>query len=158
MSRHHLYGLTFLNEQGLFRGVATQFENHVANLSHNPLSRRLVQKTVAFLREHEKKLRPGKQLPMSTEILESSFSLYKQLEKQHSKSGFTSLLLTFPTLLRPTTPKEILRGIPARQDSRRKEMGTRPSANHTRFKTPARLSRTSAHNQSKNRKGATSEL
>jgi hypothetical protein len=100
-------GLTFLNEQGLFRGVATQFENHVANLSHNPMSRRLVQKAVAFLREHEKKLRPGEQLPMSTEILESSFSLYKQLEKQHSKSGFTSLLLTFPTLLRPTTPKEI---------------------------------------------------
>ena len=100
-------GLTFLNEQGLFRGVATQFENHVANLSHNPRSRRLVQKTVAFLREHEQKLRPGERLPMSTEILESSFSLYKQLEKQHSKSGFTSLLLTFPTLLRPTTPKEI---------------------------------------------------
>ncbi len=37
---------------------------------------------------------------MSTEILESSFSLYKQLEKQHSKSGFTSLLLTFPTMAR----------------------------------------------------------
>ena len=100
-------GLTFLNEQGLFRGVATQFKNHVAGLPHNPLSRRLVQKTVKFLRKHEHKLRPGERLPMSTEILESSFSLYKQLEKQHSKSGFTSLLLTFPTLLRPTTPKEL---------------------------------------------------
>ena len=44
---------------------------------------------------------------MSTEILKSGISLYKQLEKQHSESGFTSLLLTFPTLLRPTTPKEV---------------------------------------------------
>ena len=44
---------------------------------------------------------------MSTEILESSFALYKQLEQQHSKSGFTSLLLTYPTLLRPTTPQEV---------------------------------------------------
>lgn len=100
-------GLTFLNEQGLFRGVATQFENRVAGLPHNPLSRRLIQTTVKFLREHEQKLRAGERLPMSTEILESSFSLFKQLEKQHSKSGFTSLLLTFPTLLRPTTPKEV---------------------------------------------------
>ncbi len=44
---------------------------------------------------------------MSTEILESSFALYKQLEKQHSKSGFTGLLLAYPTLLRPTTPEEV---------------------------------------------------
>lgn len=43
---------------------------------------------------------------MSTEILESSFAKYKQLEQQHSK-GFTGLLLTFPVLLRPTTAAEI---------------------------------------------------
>ena len=44
---------------------------------------------------------------MSTEILESSFALYKQLEKQHSKSGFTGLLLTYPILLRPTDVQEV---------------------------------------------------
>ena len=44
---------------------------------------------------------------MSTEILESSFALYKQLEKQHSKSGFTGLLLTYPILLRPTDTQEV---------------------------------------------------
>lgn len=100
-------GLTFINEQGIFRGMATRFENHVADRANGALSQRLVQKAVKFLREHEQKLRPGERLPMSTEILESGFSLYKQLEKQHSKSGFTSLLLTFPTLLRPTTSKEV---------------------------------------------------
>jgi hypothetical protein len=101
-------GLTLINQQGIFRGVVKQFENHVASLASSPMSRKLVDKTVEFLREHEQQLRPNERLPMSTEILESSFALYKQLEQQHSKSGFTNLLLTFPTLLRATTPKEVI--------------------------------------------------
>lgn len=99
--------LTFLNQQGLFRGVAKQFQEIAAGLADSPLSKQLADTVSEFLHENEQKLRPTERLPMSTEILESSFSLYKQLEKQHSKSGFTSLLLTFPTLLRKTTPKEV---------------------------------------------------
>ena len=44
---------------------------------------------------------------MSTEILESSFGLYKQLERQHSNSGFTSLLACLPALLKPPTPEAV---------------------------------------------------
>jgi hypothetical protein len=99
--------LTLINQQGIFRGAANQFNKRVAKLEHNPMSQQLVDVFVEFLRKYERDLRPREQLPMSTEILESSFSLYKQLEKQHSKSGFTSLLLTYPVLLRETTPKEV---------------------------------------------------
>lgn len=99
--------LTFLNQQGVFRGVVKQFQDLVAGLAQGPMSQQLVRKTLEFLRPYQRALRPGERLPMSTEIVESSFSLYKQLEQQHSKSGFTSLLLTFPTLLRPTTPNEV---------------------------------------------------
>ena len=99
--------LTFLNEQGIFRGVTKQFAKRVAHLKYNPMSRQLFDHVTEFLRDYERKLRPKEQLPMSTEILESSFSLYKQLEKQHSKSGFTSLLLAYPVLLRETTPQEV---------------------------------------------------
>ena len=31
----------------------------------------------------------------------------KQLERQHSKDGFTSLLVTFAALLKPATPKSV---------------------------------------------------
>ncbi len=99
--------LTFINQQGIFRGAAKRFHDLGAPLVHHSLSRQFFQTTVAFLRKYERKLRPNERLPMSTEILESSFALYKQLEQQHSKSGFTSLLLTYPTLLRPTTPQEV---------------------------------------------------
>lgn len=99
--------LKFINQQGIFRGAAKQFKKLVVGMEHNPMSQQLVQRMVEFLRGYEHKLRSDERLPMSTEILESSFSLYKHLEKQHSKSGFTSLLLAYPLLLRATTPEEV---------------------------------------------------
>jgi hypothetical protein len=64
-----------------------------------------------FLRESESQLRAGERLPLSTEILESSFGLYKQWERQQSKGGFTSLLASFASLLRPTTPESIRKAL-----------------------------------------------
>jgi hypothetical protein len=100
--------LTCINKQGLFRGAAKQLKHLLASQKHNPMSLQLVNTVLKFLRTYERKLRSNERLPMSTEILESSFSLYKQLENQHSKSGFTGLLLTFPTLLRKTTTSEVI--------------------------------------------------
>ena len=54
-------------------------------------------------------LAEGQRLPVSTEIPESSFGLFKQLERQHSKGGFTSLLAPFGALLKPATPESIRR-------------------------------------------------
>jgi hypothetical protein len=99
--------LTFLNQRGLFRGAARQLRKVVAKFEKQPLSRRLVEALVKFVEGYEDQLQTGEQLPMSTEILESCFAKYKQLEQQHSKGGFTGLLLTFPVLLRPTTAAEI---------------------------------------------------
>ena len=44
---------------------------------------------------------------MSTEILESTFGLYKQLEGQHSKGGFTGLLACLAALLTPATEESV---------------------------------------------------
>lgn len=99
--------LTFLNQRGLFQGVVAAYQPVVAGIEDCPASRQLVAAMTALLREYERGLQPGERLPISTEILESSFALYKQLEQQHSKSGFTNLLLTFPTLLRETTATEV---------------------------------------------------
>jgi hypothetical protein len=99
--------LTFLNSRGLFRGATQQLQKLVAKLAEHPLCQQLIPGLVKFVQGYEDQLQPREQLPMSTEILESCFAKYKQLEQQHSKGGFTSLLLTFPVLLRPTTAKEI---------------------------------------------------
>jgi hypothetical protein len=99
--------LKFLNERGLFQGATQQLQKLVTNFKTHPLCQQLIQALAKFVQGYEDQLQPGEQLPMSTEILESSFAKYKQLEQQHSKGGFTSLLLTFPVLLRPTTAAEI---------------------------------------------------
>lgn len=99
--------LTFINEKGIFRGLVKEYKKVMAEAANGPLSQQLVRETEALLWGYEKKLRRKERLPISTEILESSFSLYKHLEQQHSKSGFTSLLLTYPTLLHPATASEI---------------------------------------------------
>jgi hypothetical protein len=97
-------GLKQINEQGLFRGTVHQFRSNIGNLK-SALSQRLSEQLIEFLTDAESQLKEGERLPLSTEILESSFALYKQLERQHSKGGFTSLLASFAALLRKPTPE-----------------------------------------------------
>lgn len=99
--------LTFLNQRGLFVGVVAAYQPVVTDIATSPASQQLVADMTSLLGDYEQQLQPGERVPISTEILESSFALYKQLEQQHSKSGFTNLLLTFPTLLRETTAAEV---------------------------------------------------
>jgi hypothetical protein len=100
--------VTFVNEQGLYHGASAALRNEIATTSLvHETSKQLAERLIRFVAEAEQQLKPGERLPMSTEILESSFSLYKQLERQHSKGGFTSLLSTFGALLRPTTPDAV---------------------------------------------------
>ena len=100
--------LTFINEQGLFHGSAKQLRAAIAADLRYATSRKLAARLIVFVRNAESMLQDGERLPLSTEILESSFSLYKQLERQHSKGGFTNLLSTFAALLKPATPDGVL--------------------------------------------------
>jgi len=82
--------VTFVNEQGLFQGASRELRAVVGKELEHGTSKELARRLTDFVAESEKPLREGERLPMSTEILESGFGLYKQLEGQHCKSGFTS--------------------------------------------------------------------
>lgn len=101
--------VTFINEQGLFRGAANRLAAKLESLPTCDDSRAVADRLLDFVRQSEEKLAEGQRLPLSTEILESSFGLFKQLERQHSKGGFTSLLAAFGALLKPATPASIRR-------------------------------------------------
>lgn len=92
-------GLEFINTQGLFRGAAARLRALMEVDLVHAASKHMVDRLVGFVAGEEAKLKEGERLPMSTEILESSFGLYKQLEGQHSKGGFTGLLAAFGALL-----------------------------------------------------------
>jgi len=102
-------GVTFINEQGLFRGAGEQLRAALGTDLSHAASRELAQRLVDFVITAERQLQEGERLPMSTEILESTFALYKQLERQHSKGGFTSLLVAFGALLKPVKKEDIRR-------------------------------------------------
>lgn len=106
-------GLTFINEQGLFHGAGAQLAIAVGTNRTCAAARQLAQRLVEFVTASESQLKPGERLPMSTEILESTFALYKQLERQHSKGGFTGLLAAFGALLTPATDQTIRRAFSA---------------------------------------------
>ena len=99
--------VTFLNEQGLTSGTTALLRAKLTAHATHPTSRELATRLLAFVQESESQLPPNVRLPLSTEILESTFGLYKQLERQHSKGGFTSLLAALPALLTPTTPETL---------------------------------------------------
>ena len=53
------------------------------------------------------KVRPEERLLGSSEVIESVFGKFKNIEKDQAKSGFTSLLLGLPAIVSKTT-KEVL--------------------------------------------------
>lgn len=104
--------LHFINTQGVFQGACEQLKLRLAKLRetnwhHCDRSNGLADQLIAFVAESEKHLSEGERGWLSTEILESSFGLYKALEGQHSKGGFTSLLAAFPALLIDCTPSQM---------------------------------------------------
>jgi hypothetical protein len=99
--------LTWINHNGLSRGSADKLKTILDALPGKSLSQRLIKDAIDFVLLQEAKLKRGERLWLSTEIIESTFGIYKQFEGQHSKGGFTALLSTLPALLKDTTPKEV---------------------------------------------------
>jgi hypothetical protein len=96
-------GVAFINEQGIFRGAAEKLRVAVGTNHAHAAGRQLAARLIDLVATSESQLQKGERLPMSTEILESTFALYKQLERQHSKGGFTTLLAGFGALLKKAT-------------------------------------------------------
>ena len=104
--------LSFINRHGLYRGAAARLKNVLDQVAdkHPPdcaLSRAMASKLIAFVEESERQLVEGERTWLSTENLESLFGRYKQLEGQHSKGGFTSLIAALPMLLTHWTPARV---------------------------------------------------
>lgn len=110
--------LKFINQQGLYRGAAAHLKEILGGLAseHSPpceLSTTMAAKLVAFVQESETALGDGERAWLSTENLESSFGLFKRLEGQHSKGGFTSLIAAMPMLLTDWTAERVRLSLPA---------------------------------------------
>lgn len=107
--------LNFINTEGLYRGAADDLRLRLEALpaaESGPCeaSAQMARTLIDFVSNAEAQLAEGERGWLSTEILESAFGLYKTLEGQHSKGGFTSLIASFGALLRSCQPAEVRDG------------------------------------------------
>jgi hypothetical protein len=91
--------VTAVNTHGHFRGAHALLQMRLPkNLLHDS-TRELVNEIIEFVKTESRKTRPGERFPGGTEILESCFGQYKSLEKDQSRGGLTTLILSFGALL-----------------------------------------------------------
>lgn len=110
--------LKFINQQGVYRGAAGTLKELLDCLAsehsrHCELSATMASKLIEFVKESEAELGDGERAWLSTENLESSFALFKRLEGQQSKGGFTSLVAAMPMLLTDWTAELVRKSLPA---------------------------------------------
>jgi transposase len=104
--------LCFINTQGLYRGASSDLQLRLDGLcqasgGHCERSAEMAHSLIEFVSSSESQLAAGERGWLSTEILESAFGMYKSLEGQHSKGGFTSLLASFGALLQDCSEAEV---------------------------------------------------
>lgn len=93
-----------VHERGYFQGVAEELKKTIkVQPSEDIRIRRFVGRLAEFLHEQGHKIPPGKAYPGSSEVIESVFGKFKHMEGHHASSGLTSLVLSIPALLGPTS-------------------------------------------------------
>jgi hypothetical protein len=97
----------FVNCQGVYRKAAKDLREKLHGSQIHPSTQRLAGELLKFVVAQSRRAKPGERLPGSTEVLESFFGRFKQLEKQQARGGFTTLVLGFGAMLAETTTEVI---------------------------------------------------
>jgi len=84
---------------GIYSGIKEEMWLECEAMSTCKLSQQLTDLVLHDISTNEGKLKPGHRTIGSSDIIESLFGCYKNLEKQQSTSGFTSLILAIPALV-----------------------------------------------------------
>ena len=107
--------LEVINRQGLDGQTADLIEDSLMAHDQNwqaggSSPTRIGLELIDWTRRSSSRLGEGERAWLSTEILESLFGRFKQLERQHSKGGFTRLLAALPTLCLKVTGELVREG------------------------------------------------
>lgn len=95
--------LQHVREEGYTRQSEAALRDMFEALSLDPPARTLAIELAAFVRDQVAPMAPEERFPGSTEVLESCFGKLKAMEHHHSRSGFTSLILSLPAFVYHST-------------------------------------------------------
>ena len=79
--------------QGYHVDASEQLREQLGPVAQTPPGRRLATALIEFVGEQSKCLEPSQSLPASSEVLESLIGKGKRLQGQHSRGGFTHMIL-----------------------------------------------------------------
>jgi hypothetical protein len=82
-----------LRVQGYHPDAAATLRTKLDSVAQTPPSQRMARQLMEFVTEQSRHAPPGRSLPASSEILESLIGKGKRLQGQHSRGGFTKLIL-----------------------------------------------------------------
>jgi hypothetical protein len=97
----------FVNRQGIYRGMGRTLRQQMPRKFAHESSRKLAKELIGFVVQQARQTKKGERFPGSTEVLESCFGKLKQLQKQQARGGFTSLVISFGSLVAETTTKVV---------------------------------------------------
>lgn len=103
--------LDIVRRHGYCRSTADDVQQALTEISDTPEKELLKQELLEIVNAESSKAQAGARMPGSTEILESSFGKLKEIEGDHSRSGFTSLILIWAALFGATTSAVIRRAL-----------------------------------------------
>jgi len=95
--------VAYVDRHGLSRSTAKEMRRQMPRPFAVESTASLAKELECFVAAQAKQTKPGERFPGSTEVLESCFGKMKVLEKQQSRGGFTSLIVSFGALLAETT-------------------------------------------------------
>lgn len=85
--------LTYVRINGYHRRAATELRRLLKPVARSPASRRMAKSLRAFVKTQSKGLKKNERVPGSSEVLESLIGKGKRMHGQHSRGGFTRMIL-----------------------------------------------------------------
>jgi len=101
----------FVRTQGVYYGASIELETRLRDTGGTSRTQRLRAALLEFVAENSAHAKPDEKLVGSSEVLESLFGKFKDLEGDQAKSGFTGLLLSIPAMVSKTTGEVIQRAM-----------------------------------------------
>lgn len=104
--------LEHVRQDGYHGEAAQQLRKVLSHVDHRTAAGRVARELIEIVQQQSQAAKPGEYLPGTSEVLESLIGKGKRLHGQHSKGGFTKMLLAIgASVIRPTaaTIREALR-------------------------------------------------
>ena len=105
--------LDYVRHEGYHQGAAKELAKRLRPLINAASGRRLARDILRFVQHQSELVKPGERLIGSSECLESLIGKGKRLERQHSKSGFTRMVLAMAAAVAKPTVEYLKQALAA---------------------------------------------